>query len=149
VFVTREKDGGAKKKISSVLAPGRPQDLERGDNEQGISSWDWNLHGQHSTYHALFPRAWTIYEGEPDPDLKISCRQISPFIPHNYTESSFPVCVFSYTLINTGKESADVSLLFTWANSVGGTSASTGGHYNEPYVLVTYPYAKSCKVFSS
>jgi len=42
-----------------------------------------------------------------------------------------------------------VSLLFTWANSVGGTSASTGGHYNEPYVLVTYPYAKSCKVFSS
>jgi non-lysosomal glucosylceramidase len=29
VFVTREKDGGAKKKISSVLAPGRPQDLER------------------------------------------------------------------------------------------------------------------------
>jgi hypothetical protein len=52
-------------------------------------------------------------------------------------------------LINTGKESADVSLLFTWANSVGGTSASTGGHYNEPYVLVTYPYAKSCKVFSS
>jgi non-lysosomal glucosylceramidase len=63
VFVTREKDGGAKKKISSVLAPGRPQDLERGDNEQGISSWDWNLHGQHSTYHALFPRAWTIYEG--------------------------------------------------------------------------------------
>jgi non-lysosomal glucosylceramidase len=27
-----------------------------------------------------------------------------------------------------------VSLLFTWANSVGGTSASTGGHYNEPYV---------------
>jgi hypothetical protein len=104
--------------------------------------------------------------GEPDSDLKISCRQISPFIPHNYTESSFPVCVFSYTvsncsmnsgfkvlgmslqmyvvlmmkgpllvshlsqlwcvvmhkplflqLINTGKESADVSLLFTWAVS--------------------------------
>ncbi len=29
LFVTREKDGGAKKKISSVLAPGRPQGLER------------------------------------------------------------------------------------------------------------------------
>jgi non-lysosomal glucosylceramidase len=72
--------------------------------------------------------------GEPDSDLKISCRQISPFIPHNYTESSFPVCVFSYVLVNTGNENADVSLLFTWANSIGGTSASTGGHFNEPYV---------------
>lgn len=32
-------------------------------DEQGISSWGWNLNGQHSTYHALFPRAWTVYDG--------------------------------------------------------------------------------------
>lgn len=32
-------------------------------SDQGISSWGWNLSGQHSTYHALFPRAWTIYDG--------------------------------------------------------------------------------------
>lgn len=35
---------------------------KKGD-DQGISSWGWNLSGQHSTYHALFPRAWTIYDG--------------------------------------------------------------------------------------
>jgi hypothetical protein len=34
-------------------------------NDSGISSWDWNLSGQHSTYHALFPRAWTVYDGMP------------------------------------------------------------------------------------
>jgi hypothetical protein len=34
--------------------------------------------------------------GEPDPELKISCRQVSPFIPHNYKDSSYPVTVFSY-----------------------------------------------------
>lgn len=94
--------------------------------DQGISSWGWNLNGQHSTYHALFPRAWTIYDGnlvsnlffligvpngscpyiifipvgEPDPELKISCRQISPFIPHNYRESSLPTAVFVYTVCN-------------------------------------------------
>jgi hypothetical protein len=95
-------------------------------DEQGISSWGWNLNGQHSTYHALFPRAWTVYDGififfssfivyvcfltntcvikvpiflgEPDPELKISCRQISPFIPHNYRESSLPAAVFVYTV---------------------------------------------------
>lgn len=96
-------------------------------DDQGISSWGWNLNGQHSTYHALFPRAWTVYDGifiyfspyvtkmcvvivnicvigvslfpgEPDPELKISCRQISPFIPHNYRESSLPAAVFVYTV---------------------------------------------------
>lgn len=32
-------------------------------DDTSVSSWDWNLDGQNSTYHALFPRAWTIYEG--------------------------------------------------------------------------------------
>jgi hypothetical protein len=36
---------------------------DRKAGDQGISSWGWNLNGQHSTYHALFPRAWTIYDG--------------------------------------------------------------------------------------
>lgn len=109
----------------------------RKSQEDDISSWGWNLSGQHSTYHALFPRAWTVYDGigsisllcicvlgilsglishlcinlmfnghlisflisgEPDPELKISCRQISPFIPHNYRESSLPTSVFVYTV---------------------------------------------------
>ncbi|KAG5127793.1 hypothetical protein JHK82_028628 [Glycine max] len=87
----------------------------RKPDDQGISSWGWNLSGQHSTYHALFPRAWTVYDGEPDPELKISCRQISPFIPHNYRESSLPAAVFVYT------------------NSIGGSSHSSGDHVNEPF----------------
>lgn len=88
------------------------------------------MNGEKCTYHALFPKAWTTYEGikfttsekqfelvislttffilysfvkagEPDPELRIVCRQISPFIPHNYKESSFPVSVFTFTV---GKE---------------------------------------------
>lgn len=134
VFVKRRKEGGGEKLISSVLAPGRPGELKGLKNdENGISSWDWKMDGQHTTYHALFPRAWTIYEGEPDPELKISCRQISPFIPHNYKESSYPTCVFSYVVVNTGKEVAAVNLMFTWANSIGSTTGSTGGHVNETF----------------
>lgn len=97
-------------------------DSFRGGN--GIESWDWNLDGEKCTYHALFPRAWTVYDGNylaslrilfslslqprwynstmcaglPDPEISITCRQISPFIPHNYKESSFPVAVFTYTV---------------------------------------------------
>ncbi|XP_031482797.1 uncharacterized protein LOC116252579 [Nymphaea colorata] len=130
IFISR--DGGTKK-YSSVLAPGQHEGIGTA-SDCGISSWGWNLSGQHSTYHALFPRAWTIYDGEPDPELKVSCRQISPFIPHNYRESSLPASVFVYTLVNTGKERAKVSLLFTWANSVGGSSHLSGNHVNEPFV---------------
>ncbi|XP_074583993.1 uncharacterized protein LOC141840012 [Curcuma longa] len=130
IFVSR---GGGNKKYSSVLAPGHHEGLKK-NGDLGISSWDWNLTGQHSTYHALFPRAWTVYDGEPDPDLKISCRQISPFIPHNYRESSLPTAVFVYTLVNTGQERAKVSLLMTWANSIGGVSHYSGGHINEPFI---------------
>ncbi|KAL8486818.1 hypothetical protein ACS0TY_023492 [Phlomoides rotata] len=130
IFISRD---GGNKKYASVLAPGQHDGIGK-PSDQGISSWGWNLTGQHSTYHALFPRAWTVYDGEPDPELKISCRQISPFIPHNYRESSLPTAVFVYTLVNTGKERAKVSLLFTWANSIGGSSHLTGDHVNEPFI---------------
>ncbi|VFQ65919.1 unnamed protein product [Cuscuta campestris] len=130
IFISRD---GGNKKYASVLSPGRHEGLGK-HNDHGISSWGWNLSGQHSTYHALFPRTWTIYDGEPDPELKVSCRQISPFIPHNYRESSLPTSVFVYTLVNTGKERAKVSLLFTWANSIGGASHLSGDHINEPFL---------------
>ncbi|XBJ17036.1 hypothetical protein VPH35_008537 [Triticum aestivum] len=140
IFITRE---GGSKKYSSVLAPGQHDGLKK-SSDDGISSWDWKLRGARSTYHALFPRAWTVYDGEPDPELKLSCRQISPFIPHNYEESSLPVSVFVYTLVNTGKERAQSQpsndlggsnlLLFYSNNSIGGLSHQSGGHVNEPFI---------------
>ncbi|KMT07918.1 hypothetical protein BVRB_6g145220 isoform A [Beta vulgaris subsp. vulgaris] len=125
VFISRPNG----EKYSSVLSPQHPQMLKEAAAE-GIETWDWNLKGKNSTYYALYPRSWTVYDGEPDPALSIVCRQLSPIIPHNYRESSFPVAVFTFTLSNFGSISAEVTLLFTWANSVGGKSGSTGSHYN-------------------
>ncbi|XVF00537.1 hypothetical protein REPUB_Repub04eG0009400 [Reevesia pubescens] len=130
VFISRSSG----QKYSSVLCPASPE-LVKENAVSGIGSWDWNLKANNSTYHALYPRAWTVYEGEPDPELKIVCRQISPVIPDNYKESSFPVSAFTFTLHNTGKTSADVTLLFTWANSVGGVSEFSGGHSNSKIML--------------
>ncbi|CAL9041064.1 unnamed protein product [Musa banksii] len=129
VFISRS-DG---KKYSTVLSPRNPE-LIKQNSISGVGSWDWNLDGKNTTYHALYPRAWTIYDGEPDPDLKIVCCQISPFIPHNYKESSYPVAVFTFTLTNLAKIAAEVTLLFTWANSVGGTSEFSGYHSNSKMV---------------
>ncbi|KAI3854557.1 hypothetical protein MKW92_042089 [Papaver armeniacum] len=126
VFVSRTNG----KKYSTVLSPRSPELLKE-STSSGIGSWDWNLSGKNSTYHALFPRAWTVYNGEPDSELKIVSRQISPFIPHNYKESSLPVAAFTFTVYNSGDTAADTtSLLFTWANSVGGDSGFSGGHSN-------------------
>ncbi|XP_065870695.1 uncharacterized protein [Euphorbia lathyris] len=130
VFVSRSNG----KKYSSVLCPRNPEMINE-PAASGIGSWDWNLKGDNSTYHALYPRAWTIYEGEPDPELRIVCRQVSPVIPHNYKESSYPVSVFTFTLYNSGNTAADVSLLFTWANSVGGDSEFSGQHFNSTKMM--------------
>ncbi|KAL3515756.1 hypothetical protein ACH5RR_022658 [Cinchona calisaya] len=128
VFVKRPNG----EKHSCVLCPASP-DILKNTSASGIASWDWNLKGKNSSYHALYPRAWTMYDGEPDPSLRIVCRQISPFIPHNYKESSFPVAAFTFTVLNLGITSADVTLLFTWANSVGGASGLSGGHCNSVF----------------
>ncbi|XP_022158766.1 non-lysosomal glucosylceramidase isoform X2 [Momordica charantia] len=125
VFVSRPNA----QQYSTVLCAQSPQ-TQREVELSGIGSWDWNLKGRRSTYHALYPRSWTVYDGEPDPELRIVCRQISPVIPHNYKESSYPVSVFTFTLHNCGKTAADVTLLFTWANSVGGLSEYSGNHIN-------------------
>ncbi|MCL7022955.1 hypothetical protein MKW94_016893 [Papaver nudicaule] len=92
VFVSRS-DG---KKYSSVLCP-KSTDISPDSTASGIGSWDWNMEGKSSTYHALFPRSWTVYEGN---------------------------------VFNSGDTDADVTLLFTWANSVGGDSGDSGKHIN-------------------
>ncbi|PSS19378.1 Non-lysosomal glucosylceramidase [Actinidia chinensis var. chinensis] len=130
VFVSRP-DGV---KYSTVLCP-RSSEVPKISTGSGIESWDWNLNGERCTYHALYPRAWTVYDGQPDPELNIVCRQISPFVPHNYKESSLPVAVFTFTLSNSGKSAADVTLLFTWTNSVGGFSGLSGHHINSKMLM--------------
>lgn len=79
---------------STVLCSATPGNKEA----SGVESWDWNLDGEKCTYHALYPRAWTQYDGLPDSEISIECRQVSPFIPHNYKDSSFPVAVFTFTV---------------------------------------------------
>jgi non-lysosomal glucosylceramidase len=129
IWVSKTLEG----KIKTLIC----ESLCREGTASGTETWDWNLNGEKCTYDALYPKAWTTYEGikfttslkhfelvislttfyilywfvkagEPDPELRIVCRQISPFIPHNYKESSFPVSVFTFTV---GKEVWEISFL--------------------------------------
>ena len=118
VFIRR----GSERPVQRVLSAWKPEAGE-------LNGWAWGLDPKKATYHALYPRAWTTYD-DPDPKLRLTCRQISPVIPNNYEESSVPAGVFVWTIDNTGREAATVSLMFTFQNGSGGENDRAGGHSN-------------------
>lgn len=48
-----------------------------------LQGWNWGYCGEYAFYHALYPRAWTVYH-LPGQNVTLTCRQISPVIPHDY-----------------------------------------------------------------
>ncbi|NXE43698.1 GBA2 glucosylceramidase, partial [Ptilorrhoa leucosticta] len=54
--------------------------VERPSTLQG---WNWGYCGHYAFYHALYPRAWLVYE-LPGQNVVLTCRQVSPVIPHDY-----------------------------------------------------------------
>ncbi|NXF27060.1 GBA2 glucosylceramidase, partial [Rhodinocichla rosea] len=54
--------------------------VERPSSLQG---WNWGYCGHYAFYHALYPRAWLVYE-LPGQQVVLTCRQVSPVIPHDY-----------------------------------------------------------------
>ncbi|CAB3410742.1 unnamed protein product [Caenorhabditis bovis] len=67
----------------------------------------------------LYPRSWTTYR-IPELGLTVTIRQVSPIIPHDYEDSSLPVCVFSVEVENASPDRAyTVSVAFTFRNGTG------------------------------
>lgn len=121
LFVQRPGQPGQ----AQVLYPGQPDD-------RSLAAWQWQMNGATATYHALFPRAWTVYE-QPVPAIRLTCRQLSPIIPDNYRESSYPVGHFLWQIENSGADEARVSLMFTWQNGMGTANDLAGGHSNRAF----------------
>ncbi|XP_049629217.1 non-lysosomal glucosylceramidase [Suncus etruscus] len=99
-----------------------------------LRSWNWGLCGFFAFYHALYPRAWTVYQ-LPGQNVTLTCRQITPILPHDYQDSSLPVGVFVWDVENEGDEALDVSIMFSMRNGLGGADDSPGGLWNEPFCL--------------
>ncbi len=112
---------------AQVLFPGHPDDGT-------LSAWQWDMPADCAAYHALFPRAWTVYR-EPLPGIRLACRQLSPVIAHNYRESSLPTAEFRWRIENSGSDAATVGLMFTFQNGDGSDNDRAGGHANRPFRL--------------
>ena len=110
-----------------TLYPGRPAG-------RSLSAWQWDMNPACGTYHALYPRAWTVYE-QPFPGIRLTCRQLSPILPHNYRESSFPVGHFLWRIENTADTPVTVGLMFTFQNGRGTENDTVYGHRNRAFRL--------------
>ena len=119
LFVKR----GGQMAQAQVLNPDKPTDRQ-------LQTWKWELPEECATYHALFPLAWTVYE-QPLPGVRLTCKQVSPVIPHNYQESSYPAAVFEWTLENLSSEKITIGLMFTFQNGMGLENDQEGGHWNK------------------
>ncbi|XP_052526135.1 non-lysosomal glucosylceramidase [Tympanuchus pallidicinctus] len=104
------------------------------EKPSALQGWNWGYCGHYAFYHALYPRAWMVYE-LPGQNVVLTCRQISPVIPHDYKDSSLPVGVFIWEVENNNEEPVDVSIMFTLQNGTGTKLDGSGGHWNEPFAL--------------
>ncbi|XP_056884156.1 non-lysosomal glucosylceramidase [Takifugu flavidus] len=99
-----------------------------------LQGWNWGFCGEYAYYHALYPRAWNVYH-LPGQNVTLTCRQISPIIPHDYQDASLPVAVFVWDIENKNDYALDVSIMFTLLNGSGHADDKSGGHWNEPFRL--------------
>ena len=67
------------------------------------SSWPFKIKDCDIEYHGLYPRSWTVFR-IPEIKIRIVCQQISPFIPHNYEDSSLPCSTFVWTIYDSETE---------------------------------------------
>ncbi|XP_051578468.1 non-lysosomal glucosylceramidase-like isoform X2 [Myxocyprinus asiaticus] len=116
---------GGQTVYQQVLSTERPPTLQ---------GWNWGYCGEYAFYHALYPRAWTVYH-LPGQNVTLTCRQVSPVIPHDYKDSSLPVAVFVWDIENKNDYALDVSIMFTIVNGSGHKDDKSGGHWNEPFHL--------------
>jgi len=78
-----------------------------------LGAWNWDLPVGAGTYHGLFPRAWLEYDWDALP-VRLTQTQLSPVLPHNYRESSYPLGVFEWRIDNPTDRPMRVGLMFSW-----------------------------------
>ncbi len=99
---------------------------------KGLKFWNMAYHGEHATYHALYPQSWTVYN-LPSQNVKLTCHQVSPIIPHNYKDSSLPATIFDWTIENNNSEEIELSLMFTWQSGTSGKTFQLTDVKSEPF----------------
>lgn len=102
--------------FKSVLASNRTKCK---NDQKTLSAWEYNIRDEDIQYRALYPRSWTTFK-VPQHDIELTCEQLSPFIPHNYKDSSLPISLFRWK-VKKSKDSkvTKIRIGFTFKNGWG------------------------------
>ncbi|XP_014203632.1 non-lysosomal glucosylceramidase [Copidosoma floridanum] len=95
-----------------------------------LKSWKWGFDGKSASYTGLYPRSWTVYEIE-EVNLVLTCRQISPVLPHDYRDSSLPCAVFAWDVLNKSDRDLRVAITFTFQSGCGSKEDLNGDKSTE------------------
>ncbi|RUS80876.1 hypothetical protein EGW08_011347 [Elysia chlorotica] len=99
-----------------------------------LNEWDWSFSPNNGLYHALYPRAWSIF-CIPEYQLTLTCRQVSPVLPHDYLETSLPSAAFVWDVTNESHTDLEVSIAFTFKNGQGTKEDRCGGVWCQDFRL--------------
>jgi non-lysosomal glucosylceramidase len=83
-----------------------------------LKSWAWDYPVGAGDYRALYPKSWYDYRSDRFP-AHVVLEQLSPILPDNYKESSYPVAVYRWHAENPASRAVTVSVLVSWTNLVG------------------------------
>jgi len=100
--------------------------------KKALKTWDFSFPPEHAVYHALYPRAWSVYH-IPELKVELTCRQVSPVIPHDYVETSLPAAAFVWDIKNESSDDLDVSITFTFKNGEGTKQDQDGGVWAQAF----------------
>src|ERR1700744_865406 len=110
-FAMFQQSDGDAHGVARVLMNGHPTSNE-------LSSWQWDYPVGAGDYYALYPKAWFDYKWDKFP-AHVVLEQLSPILPENYRESSYPVAVYRWHAENPTNRTITVSFLFSWTNMSG------------------------------
>jgi non-lysosomal glucosylceramidase len=98
-----------------------------------LSSWKWDYPVGAGDYYSLYPKSWYAYRWDKFP-AHVVLEQLSPVLPNNYRETSYPVAVYRWHAENSTNRTVQVSVLLSWTNMIGwsrGFSRDFSEHLSE------------------
>lgn len=98
------------------------------DGDVPTKRWGPFMDAASAEYRGLHPRAWSVFRDVVFADITVTVQQISPFIPHSYSESSFPIGVFEVSVENHSGVAIEVSLMLSFQNGFGGSDFDDMGN---------------------
>ena len=110
-FAMFQQNEGEAQGTARVLMTDHPSD-------RTLTAWQWDYPVGAGEYAALYPKSWYDYKWNQF-SAHVVLEQLSPVLPDNYRETSYPVAIYRWYAENRTSKPVTVSVLLSWTNMAG------------------------------